>query len=331
VTSTLARQRRKAGPGAAALGAMALVLFLAWSNSFVAVSFLLGREGVEARFDWISLTVARFLPAAVVMAPYVLFFRCRESWTILKGHPVRLLVAGLLAVPSYNLALYYGQQHGVPAPIASVTTTLAPLFLMVLSALFLGERLTWRRAGAFAVALTGVVLIGRAKQETPGDVPYSLSVLVLALAPLSWSLYTVISKPLTGRVSSVLWTYLSVMVGTVPLLFVLPFRGGPEMAALDATGWGALLFLSLLCTVLGYALWMVLLRHLPASTLGFTVFLNPPLTTASKWGLSLLLPAMFTFRVLPMEWVGGGVVLTGLLLAVMSRRTARLPARGEGG
>ena len=29
-----------------------------------------------------------------------------------------------LAVPGYNLALYYGQQHGVPAPVASLTTAL---------------------------------------------------------------------------------------------------------------------------------------------------------------------------------------------------------------
>ena len=68
--------------------------------------------------------------------------------------------------------------------------------------------------------------------------------------------------------------------------------GGP-MLALDATGWTAVLYLSVLCPLLGYWIWTWLLRHLPASTLGFTVFFNPPLTTTSKMLLSLLFPAVF--------------------------------------
>ena len=82
----------------------------------------------------------------------------------------------------------------------------------------------------------------------------------------------------------------------------------------------ALLYLSVPCTLLGYAVWTWLLRYLPASTVNFTVFLNPPLTTASKLALSLLFPAVFLWQMNLLEWLGGGLALAGLALALWPRR-----------
>jgi len=46
------------------------------------------------------------------------------------------------------------------------------------------------------------------------------------------------------------------------------------------------------------------------------VFLNPPLTTTSKLLLSLLLPTLFLWQMNLLEWLGGGLALVGLALAV---------------
>ena len=86
-----------------------------------------------------------------------------------------------------------------------------------------------------------------------------------------------------------------------------------------------MLYLSVPCTVLGYALWTWLLRHLPASTVGFTVFLNPPLTSVSKLMLATLFPATFLFTILPQEWAGGALTLLGMGIAVYTRRRPRCP------
>jgi drug/metabolite transporter (DMT)-like permease len=299
-------------------------LFLVWSNSFIAISYLLGGEREAARLEWLSLTAARFLPAAVLAAAYCLLLRPRETWQVVRSHPVRLLFCGFFAVPAYNFALYFGQQHGVPAPVASLTTALVPLFLMVLGSAVLGERLTARQILGFAVALAGMVVIGQAKKTGGVAGSYGLVLLITALAPLSWSLFSVLSKPLTGRVSPLLWTYLVVAVGGLPLVAALPFGAWSRLVALDGPGWLAVAFLTLLCTILGFAVWTWLLRYLPASSLGFTVFLNPPLTTLSKSLLAAALPATFAFAVAPLEWLGGGMALAGLAVAVLKlgrRRT----------
>lgn len=298
----------------------ALALFAVWSNSFVAASYLLGSEGAPARFGWAGLAVARFVPVAPVCLAYCLLFRRRESLAILRRHPVRLALGGLLAVPGYNFALYFGQQHGVPPPVASLTTALLPLFVMLLAAALLGERLTRRRAAAFGIALSGLVVIALSKGDPRAAAGYGLVLGITALAPLAWSLFTILSKPVTAAVSPVVWTYLTIGAGSLPLLALLPWAGGAELVALPAAGWAALLYLSLLCTLGGYAVWTWLLRHLPASTVGFTVFLNPPLTTVSKLVLALAFPAVFVWQTDPLEWLGGGLALAGLALAIRPRR-----------
>ena len=295
--------------------AVAVGLFLIWSNSFVAVSYLLGRERALQQLDWVGLTVARFLPVGPVCAVYCFGWRRAESIATWRRHWRRLLVCGFVTVPSYNFALYFAQQHGVPAPVASLTTALVPLFVMLLAALFLGERMTPRRLVGFGIAAAGMLLVSLAKN---GDraATYPLFVGIAAIAPLSWSIYSVVSKPVMVRVPPIVWTYMATLTGT---LLVLPFLPGDvwrQCVALDGPGWFAVLYLSFPCTVLGFFVWTWLLKQLPASSVGFTVFMNPPLTAVSKHTLALLFPATFVFAIRPLEWLGGILALVGMAVAL---------------
>ena len=292
------------------LVAAALALFGVWSNSFIAIGYLLGNDGAAPRFDWVELTVARFLPASALCSLWCLVFRRREVAEIARRHPVRLAACAFFAVPGYNFALYYGQQDGIPAPVASLITTL----VMVLAALFLGERPGPRRIAGFLVAAAGMAVLGSSEGGAGGT--YTRLVAITALAPASWSVYSVLSKPMAGRVSPILWTYLATAIGGWMVAPLVPFGAWQGLQRLDGRGWAALLYLSIPCTVLGFAVWTWLLRYLPASTVGFTVFLNPPLTTVSKWTLAAVAPATFAFTLDAAEWLGGAIVLGGVVLAV---------------
>lgn len=304
------------GPSGAWLAIAALGLFLIWSNTFIGIGYLLGGEHVAARFDFVSLTVARFVPVLLVCALYCIApQRIAGTLSLVRAHWRRLLLCGTLTVPAYNLALYFGQERGVPAPVASLITTLAPIFILAFSVAFLGERLTWRRGAGLLLCIAGMGVISFARQGT-GGAAYPLTVAITALAPLSWSIFSVVTKPMTRTIDPVHWTYLSLVFGSLPCALAVPWKGGPEMLALDAAGWAWLLYLSVLATILGFALWTWLLRHLAASTVGLTIFLNPPLTTISKLILSAALPATFLFHVTWLEGLGGVIVLVGLAIAL---------------
>ncbi|MHC4355289.1 MAG: DMT family transporter, partial [Planctomycetota bacterium] len=189
-------------------------------------------------------------------------------------------------------------------------------------------RLTRRRLLGFVIAASGMAVVALAKKEDVG-IDYQWLVAVTALAPLCWSVYSVVSKPLAVRVSPLVWTYLAIITGSLMLLPLLPGRVAHRLGDLDATGWRAALYLSVPCTVLGYALWTWLLRYLPASTVGFAVFLNPPLTTLSKFTLATWWPATFLFTIQLQEWIGGGLTLLGMGLAVYARRPAGAGVEGR--
>lgn len=304
--------------------AATLALFLVWGNTFLAFEVLLAPKSGTAPLDWWGLTVTRMLPVAFVAAAWTFGTRPRESLAIVRAHPGRLLVCGAMTVPVYSGFLYHAMQHRVAGPVASVVTTLSPLWLVVFGAAFLGERLTLRKVAGLALGLGGLVLLASAKATSEGAT--GLRVLEAAVAPLAWSVYSALTKPVTRTCSPLLWTYLVLVAGALLLVPGLMFLGAPDVTRLGGKEIALLLYLSLVATIGGNAVWSWLLRHLPASTAGLTIFLNPPLTLASKFTLSSVLPATFAFSIAPTEWVGGAVMLAGVALAVVPwGRSARSP------
>ena len=93
-----------------------------------------------------------------------------------------------------------------------------------------------------------------------------------------------------------------------------------QLRRLDVAGWAAVAYVALPCTILGFALWSWLLKHLPATFVGFAIFLNPPSTTLSKSLLAAALPAVFVFQIHPREWIRGLVTLSGMAIALLGRR-----------
>lgn len=300
------------------LGVAIGVLYLFWSNSFVAMSYLLGSEQAAPRLDALGLTVARYLPVTPIAAAWLLLAR-RGYLPALWSYRWRLLAAGLLAVPTYGLCLYWGIQQGIPAPVAALLTALSPLYLMVLGATTLGERLGARKLVGFAVAATGLVLVATARGGL--SVTALLPVAVAACAPLSWALVTVIGKPLSSALPADVWTAGYLVAGGVPTLLLLPWSH-EAVLALDSQGWAAVAFLSLGCTLVGFVLWTWIAARLPASSAGFTVFLNPPMSLASQAALSLVFPATFVFNLRPLELIGELVVLLGMAIALLWRPPA---------
>jgi drug/metabolite transporter (DMT)-like permease len=300
-----------------ALVVATLALFLVWSNTWLVFEVLLAPKHGAAPMTWIDLLVARFALVAPICAAYCFGVRRSESIAIVRRHPVRLLLCGLLSTPIYNGVVLFAMGHEVKGPVASLISALAPLYLVAIGAMALHERIRRTQLVGLVLGFAGVALVASAKE---GSGAHGWPVALLAVAPLAWAGYTALTRSVARTVSPLLWTYLVLVVGGAPMLFALPFHGGPAMTRLDAGGWALLLYLALLASVFGNAVWSWLLRHLPASTTGFTVFLNPPLTAASKAVLAVAMPAAFTFSIVAREWIGGAMALAGVAVAVLRTR-----------
>lgn len=302
------RSEGSRGFSAASMRALLVLLFVIWSNSFTAIAHLL------ETLSPMQLVLARFLPVSIFCLGWLLAspVRRRETRSILREAPWRVAAMGLTGVAGYNIFLYMGQR-GVKPGAASLFTTLAPLFVLALAILLLRERVPLRRvagillafAGLFVVVRWGRVGVGRLTGVSHEEIRY---VLITALAPLCWAIYTIVGKSLIGRSSAVVVTYATLVVGTIPFLVLAGPGFFRALAGLAWTQWLALGYLSVLCTIVGFLIWVAALTRLPATEVAAYVYLNPPF--AALFGHFL-----FGEEITGMFVAGGAVVLAGLWLA----------------
>jgi drug/metabolite transporter (DMT)-like permease len=289
-----------------------VLLFVIWSNSFTAIKHL------RDVFSPLELILARFLPVSVFCALYLFLSagRRHECVRLIRESWPKLLGLSLFGVAGYNYFLYLGQSEIKPGA-AALLTTLAPLFTLILAILFLKERVPPQRVIGIVVAFAGLYIVvewgrvglGRVTDISRADVRFAF---ITALAPLSWSLYTIIGKDLVRRYSPVTVTYLSLIIGTIPFITAAGPHFFITVGTIGWTYWLALSYLSLLCTIVGFWIWIMGLKHLPATSVASFVYLNPPLAAFFGW-------LFFGEEIAPLFLVGSAVVLIGLYMAQSQR------------
>jgi drug/metabolite transporter (DMT)-like permease len=252
--------------------AVLLLTLLVWSFSFLAAARL--RESVGL----VDSLVARFLPVVLGAGLLLLWRRPlrlpRSSWW-------KIAAMAALGVPAYNFFFFHGLKT-VPSGTAALIIALNPAFTAVLARVGLGESFGPRKMLGLLLALVGVFVVIRFGSDKLVDWPYLSSALLLALAPLSWALYTVIGRRMPAAADALDTTYALLFFGGLPLVAFAT----PQLAKTLAADPGALvsaLYLALPCTLFGYAAWIWALKRLPAGEVAAFVFLNPPLATLWAW------------------------------------------------
>jgi len=252
--------------------AVLLLTLLVWSFSFLAAARLRQSVGL---FDSVA---ARFLPVVLGSGLLLLWRRPlrlpRSSWW-------KIAAMAALGVPAYNFFFFHGLKT-VPSGTAALIIALNPAFTAVLARLVLGEAFGRRKTLGLLLALAGVFVVIRFGSDKPVDWPYLSSALLLALAPLSWALYTVIGRRMPAAADALDTTYALLFVGGLPLVAFAT----PQLVKTLVADPGALvsaLYLALPCTLFGYAAWIWALKRLPAGEVAAFVFLNPPLATLWAW------------------------------------------------
>ncbi len=283
-----------------------VLLFVIWSNAFTAIKYL--RE----IFSPMELVCIRFLPAAVFCLVYLASRRLTraESIETLRGAWPRLVGMGLSGVAGYNIFLYLGQSEVKPGA-AALLTTLSPLFTLILAIIFLKERVPRSRVAGIVIAFAGLYAVVRWGKIGLGQVMVSNAeiryVLITALAPLCWTIYTLLGKTLTRRHSAVTVTYLSLVLGAIPFIAAVNGPFVETVLHMEWRYWIALIHLSVLCTIVGFWIWNAALQHLPATSVASFIYLNPPFAALFGW-------LLFGEEITGTFLAGSAVVLGGLYL-----------------
>lgn len=200
----------------------------------------------------------------------------RPLWRRLAGVSRRdlWLAAGNGLVITVHWLFFYGAVKAANASVAATCLALAPVFLAVFEPLLLKQAFSRRNLLIGVLALPGVALV-------VGGIPQGMlaGFLLGTVAALLAALFSSLNKGLAERMPALPLTMLQMASGTLLLGLLIPLW--PLFGAESAFRWpspndlGWLLLLALACTLLPFALIVVVLRQLSAFSVQLAVNLEP--------------------------------------------------------
>src|SRR5690349_17387496 len=297
--------------------AVALTVFL-WASAFAAI-----RAALEG-FTAVELSVLRLLVASLALAAAAPLLHLRRPRR--RDLPA-IAAAGLLGMSAYQLLLNAGERS-VTAGTASLLVSTAPIFVALLAAATLGERVTRRAKLGIGVAFTGAVIIALGQGD--GISLHGGALLVLGAA-LSQAAFFVVQKPLLARYTAFEVTAYAMWAGTALLLplgtglpHAVAHAGAEPLFAVALLGLGA--------SAVGFIAWAYALARLPVSTASSALYSVPVVAIAVALVWLGELPSVASV-------LGGAVALAGVVLsahaegdrprAVRRRHRERVLARGQ--
>lgn len=256
------------------LGVTDLLMLLAvvlWAVNFSVIKIAL-REFTPLSFNGPRLSIASLL---------LLFFLWRKEgdFRLPKADLWKVAVLGIVGNTFYQL-LFINGIHRTTASKTSLVMTMTPIFIALLSALFIREKIHWVGWLGILLAFLGIYLVifGR-----PGAVSFSdrnlQGDLLILFGNLFWAVYTVFSKPLLERMSPLKLTTLSLAFGT---LFYLPLTVRQTAAlpwgSLSLSAWAALFFSAVFAIAVSYVIWYTSVKRVGNTKTGIYGNITPVFT-----------------------------------------------------
>lgn len=207
------------------------------------------------------LTLAVLLPVVLIFEGWVLGEFSLNQWGI-------LLLSGVLGIGLAD-SLYFKALNALGASRMGIVASLYSPFVIVLSVLFLGERLAlWQYLG-FMLVLSGVLLVSyrRRKAKIDGE-DMRAGVIYGALAVFLNAVGVVMVKP-TLEQTPFLWSvWIRILAGAVVLIMILQARNrlvGLKQRLQAHHHWGNTTLASLLGGLISMMLWLAGYKYTDAS------------------------------------------------------------------
>ena len=290
------------------LGAFIAVVF--WGVSFVATKAVLREIGP------VTLIFLRFGIGAAILALTARSLPPRDAWP-------SLALMGFIGVFVHQLLQAYGLTL-TTAVHTGWLIGLIPIWSALLSAAMLRERFGLLKIAGLVGGFTGAILVVTRGHLGWGtlSLPSTRGDLLILASTVNWAIYSVVGHATIRRLGPRVATSGAMVSGVVMLtpFFVLQ-RGWREVPHLSAAGWGALLFLAIGCSALGYLFWYGALEQVEVSRVASLLYLEP-LVTLTAAVILLREPVNLTA-------VAGGLLVMGSVLLTQWAPVRTTMAEGE--
>ncbi len=295
----------------AGLRGKALIAYLlvctVWGSTYLAI-----RIGVAdlppLLFAGVRFTIAGALLAAIVVATGDRLPRRARDWKI-HG------ITGLFLLLGGNAVVVWAEQFVESGP-ASVFVAAVPLWAAFFDAIVPGGSsvFTWRVGVGLALGFLGSALLAGV---TPGELLSAdlKGPIALTLASASWALGTVYSKRNPTETTPFSASAVQMLVGGAVITVLGLLAGESSDWRFTQSGLGALAYLIVFGSIVGFTAYAYALRHASATVVGTYAYVNPVVAVLLGW---LVLSEAITLRTV----AAMGLILGAVLMIQLGSRPA---------
>ncbi|MFO7677620.1 MAG: DMT family transporter [Thermoplasmatota archaeon] len=272
---------------------------------FWALAFPVIKIGLK-ELSAVNLTIMRLFLVCIVFIIVSLMYPNRLS-PLQKKDILPIFLLGFFGIVVYHLGLNYGELY-ISASAASLIIATIPLFTILLSVLFLKEKITRSILLGFILSFVGIIIISFfGTPHVTLEIVYISGAITVLIASLMGAIYTTAGKNFLKRYSPLSLTIYAFLLGSLGLIPFISSSLFTQVANLSSTGWASVIFLALFPTVISYSLWYVALELKKASELSLYLYAIPVISTT----VSTLL---FNESITILFIIGGILVLLGLVI-----------------
>lgn len=260
---------RAGSPGAGVSANSGIFLSYALVTLLWGLNWPAMKAAVDAFDPWTFRTLVLILSAASLFAiarvlGHDIALPRRHRWAILLPAAT---VSGWHMFSAYGVAAIGGGRGAI------IAFTM-PLWTMLLSIWWLGERPTLVRLAALGLGLVGLGLLLVDDLDRLGAAP--LGAVLMLCGALSWAVGTVSVKARDWEMSSLVLTAWQLALGLIPIALIWAWRGAElDLASVPASGWAGFLYCTFVAMVFCFYSYIRFVTLLPATVAAIGVMAIP--------------------------------------------------------
>lgn len=275
-----------------------VVVCVVWGTTYLAIRVAL--ESVPVAL----LAGLRWATAGALLAAMLPFFGERlphpRTWK-------SIAIAGFLMAVIGNGGVVWAQQY-VASGLAAVIVAMVPFWTVLVESLLpRGERLTSRILLGLGLGFLGIVVLIWPELTIGGQSGrlFVAGVISLQIACLGWALGTSYIKRNAMSVSPLSAAAMQMLLSGIMLIAIATATGEWSRLVFTTRTAGAMIYLVLIGSIVGYTAFVHALKHLPISTVSLYAYVNPLIAVILG---TLLLSEPFSLRIV----IASALVFAGI-------------------
>lgn len=280
-----------------------IAVCILWGSTYLAI-----RVGVGELPPTIFAGV-RFLIAGSLMFGFALFKNL--SMPKNASEVIKISIVGFLLLTCGNGSIVWAETH-ISSGMASLMIAIGPLFTAIIEWILPGEdkmnKIGWL---GLLLGFSGVaVLVFTDLNGSSMDV---FGVTMAIISSLTWSLGSIYSKKVFTKASTITIIAIQMLAGGFFLTLIGSLMGELSIIHITTKGIGAILYLIIFGSLIGYSCYIYILEKWPAAKAATYAYVNPP--------VAVILGVVFLGEKISLKIVLASIIiLSGVILVQTSKK-----------